>query len=75
MRDFNYRALNKLSTALAACLDEDRLMVMAQNPANHFHWSKSLGEVTASDLRSVVNIALSALMACEREQDLREPRS
>jgi hypothetical protein len=71
VRDFNYRALDNLSAALAMRKPEDRLHVMAQNPANNHHWSSSMGVVTAADLRTVVNIARTALMAIEKEQEYR----
>ena len=42
----------------ASELPEDaRLEIMAQNPANHFHWSKSIGSISAGDLVRMARFA------------------
>ena len=40
----------------------DRLMVMAQNPANNHHWSLGIATVTAAELLHVLNVGRAALL-------------
>jgi len=38
--------------ALGGLSDADRLMVMAQSPADNHHWSKPVGKFTAGEVRA-----------------------
>lgn len=36
--------------------DGARLMIHAQNPANNYHWTKTVGVVTAGEVRAAVRV-------------------
>ena len=44
----------------------DRLMVMAQNPANNHHWSLGLGMVSAAELLAELTFARDVRTVLER---------
>lgn len=47
---------------------DDRLIVMAQNPANYHHWTKQVIAIEAGDIANIFAIALSVADAMEEIQ-------
>jgi hypothetical protein len=67
--------IERIQSKLALHPDGDRLIVMAQNPANHYHWSKPVGgHVSAAQLREILHAAwqiieVECLLESEPEGD------
>ena len=53
----------KLARYAAALEPNARLAVMAQNPANHYHWTKQIGSITAAELVIMADVAAAAAEA------------
>jgi len=56
---------DRLIEALEVRQPADRLMVMAQNPADNHHWSRNLATVTAADLLMTLRVGRAALALVE----------
>ena len=53
---------------IAELTDRDRLVVMAQNPANSHHWSKSVGAFTVAQVRAAVAAESAPISEAIRHQ-------
>ncbi|GEM_PF-6900598 len=59
------QTFDRLIEAVETRAPADRLMVMAQNPADNHHWSRNLATVTAADLLEVLKVGRAALALVE----------
>ena len=59
-------AIDALIEKLEGRAPTDRLMVMAQNPANNHHWSLGLGMVSAAELLAELTFARDVRTVLER---------
>ena len=60
------QAIDGLIEKLEGRAPTDRLMVMAQNPANNHHWSLGLGMVSAAELLAKLTFARDVRTVLER---------